>query len=111
MKRFLTRVPIFVGAFVVAIAGTVFIRAARVTGPPPPEPRVEISLDAAAAHLGEAIRFQTVTMQDGTTDIAAFRRLNEYLESADPFVHRRLTRETVGGYSLLIQLIRNSEEI
>jgi carboxypeptidase PM20D1 len=105
MRRFLKSILIFVGATVVAIAGIVFIRAARVTGPPPPEPRVEISLDAtaAAAHLGAAIRFQTVSTQDGTTDIAAFHRLNDYLESAYPLVHKRLTRETVGGYSLLYE--------
>ena len=103
MRRVLKSIFIFSGATVVAIAGIVFIRTALVTGAPTIEPRVQISLDtdAAAAHLAAAVRFKTVSTQDGTTDIAAFRRLNDYLESAYPYVHRRLTRETIGGYALL----------
>ncbi len=71
---------------------------------PPPEPAVQISVDAeaAAAHLAGAVRFSTVSFEEPEkVDRAAFAALHQYLEQTYPTVHATLTREVINGSSLL----------
>jgi carboxypeptidase PM20D1 len=57
---------------------------------------------AAAARLAGAIRFPTVSHENGqNVERAAFVGLHEYLQRSFPRVHAALTRETVADYSLL----------
>lgn len=62
---------------------------------------VPVNADSAAAHLAEAIRFPTISVQEGAIDSAAFLGLHAWLARTYPLVHQRLTRETVAGLSLL----------
>lgn len=56
----------------------------------------------AAQHLAAALRFRTVSDEDPTRfDAEEFARLHRFLEEAYPKVHAALTRETIGGFSLL----------
>src|SRR3978361_1527619 len=68
------------------------------------EPVTDLRIDARAAaeRLGGALRFPTISHENGQNmDAAAFAGLHRYLEESFPKVHAALTRETVGGYSLL----------
>jgi len=68
------------------------------------EPVNDLAIDsrAAAERLAGAIRFPTVSHEDGRNmEEAAFRGLHEYLQRSFPRVHAALTRENVAGYSLL----------
>lgn len=68
---------------------------APVAPPPPP-------IDAAAIErLAGAVRFPTVSNEDGRYDAAAFEGLAAYLQQSFPHTHATLTRETVAGHSLL----------
>lgn len=71
-------------------------------GGPPPAPDTTIDVDAAAAHLAEAIRFRTVSHQDPAQDEApAFQGLRDFLARTYPRTHTALTREEVGSHGLL----------
>jgi carboxypeptidase PM20D1 len=68
------------------------------------EPVTDLAVDARAAaeRLAGAIRFPTISHEDAAkVEDAAFRGLHRYLEQSFPRVHSTLTREIVGGYSLL----------
>lgn len=57
---------------------------------------------AAAGRLAGAVRFPTVSHEDGkNVEAAAFLSLHQYLQQSFPHVHAALTREVVAGYSLL----------
>lgn len=57
---------------------------------------------AAAARLAGAIRFPTVSHEEGgVVEREAFLGLHQYLAQTFPRVHRTLTREVVADYSLL----------
>ncbi|OFX00218.1 MAG: hypothetical protein A3E78_06485 [Alphaproteobacteria bacterium RIFCSPHIGHO2_12_FULL_63_12] len=56
---------------------------------------------AAAARLGEAIRLGTISWGDREIDHQAFDDFAAFLERAYPAAHRAMTRETIGGHSLL----------
>jgi len=66
---------------------------------------VAVSVDSAGAiaRFAAAVRFQTISYEEGTQafDSAAFRALHEHMRTSFPLVHERLTRETVAGLSLL----------
>ncbi|HEY5492227.1 MAG TPA: M20/M25/M40 family metallo-hydrolase [Gemmatimonadaceae bacterium] len=66
---------------------------------------VAVSVDSAGAiaRFAAAVRFQTISYEEGTQafDSAAFRALHEHLRTSFPLVNERLTRETVAGLSLL----------
>ncbi len=63
---------------------------------------VTIDVTAAAERLAEALRFRTISYQDTSAfDLAEFAALHRHLGRAFPKVHQALTRETVGGASLL----------
>lgn len=104
MKRFLALLALVV----VVLAAVMSVRAARLAPPPAAPlsasaaPIPPIDTAAVAMHLAGAIRFQTVSLASGAPiDTAAFVGLREYLESTFPLVHATLTRELVGGLSLL----------
>lgn len=57
---------------------------------------------AAVEHLQQAIRWQTVSSTDSSPrDTSQFAGLHRLLQQSYPLLHQRLTRELVGGYSLL----------
>ena len=55
-----------------------------------------------AARLGEAIRFETISEDgDWAPDEAAFSGFAEFLEQTYPAAHKAMSRERVGGHSLM----------
>jgi carboxypeptidase PM20D1 len=61
-----------------------------------------VDANAAAGRLAGALRFPTVSHEGGVqVESQAFLDLHRYLEQSFPKVHAALTREVVGGYSLL----------
>jgi carboxypeptidase PM20D1 len=68
------------------------------------EPVTDLQIDAraAAGRLAGALRFPTVSHEGGeNVEAAAFQGLHQYLQQSFPRVHAALSREVVGGYSLL----------
>lgn len=101
MKKILL---LLVGA-VLLLVGAAVIHTLLITPSRPVVDRVagpEIALEAAAARLGEALRFRTeslvATIADGG---AEFDRFHAFLERSFPRVHAALTREKVNRFSLL----------
>lgn len=64
-------------------------------------PAASIDGQAAAARLGEAIRFQTISWGDRPKDEQAFDAFADFLHRAYPSAHAAMERETIGGQSLL----------
>lgn len=65
-------------------------------------PRPAPALDSATIErLAGAVRFPTISYEGGRYDAQAFERLAAYLAQSFPRAHAELTRETVGGHSLL----------
>jgi carboxypeptidase PM20D1 len=61
-----------------------------------------VDANAAAGRLAGALRFPTVSHEGGAqVESQALLDLHLYLEQSFPKVHATLTREVVGGYSLL----------
>lgn len=97
------RLLLLLVVLLVVLCGVASLRALRLSGPArASDPRVTIPVDAdsVAAHLAAAVRFPTISTQDGTTDTLAFNALHAWLEQTYPLVQQRLTREVVGGLSL-----------
>ncbi|HVO29931.1 MAG TPA: M20 family peptidase [bacterium] len=68
----------------------------------PPAPITQVDAQGAAAHLAEAIRFQTVSHQDpAQDDHTQFVALRAFLEKTYPHAHAAMTRELVNGDGLL----------
>ena len=68
-----------------------------------PSPRIDAQ--RAALRLGQAIRFPTVSREQGKVDNPdAFRDLRAFLKSTYPRVHRAMTRERIEDLSLLYTL-------
>lgn len=94
----------FVG-LVAALLAVMVVRAAMV--PAPPEPArasapVVVDTAIAAQRLAEAVRIPTVSYASGApVDTAAFVAFHEFVARAFPNAHRALSRELVGGLSLL----------
>lgn len=86
--------------------GAMAVNAAR-TAPAPVSagaaieiPRIDTA--AAALHLAEAVRFPTVSLASGgPIDTASFLGVHQFLAGRYPAVHATLSREVVGGLSLL----------
>ncbi len=101
MKRILT----VLGASVLILVAVLVFRAATVKSrQTQAEPVKDLAVDsrAAAQRLSGAIRFPTVSHEDGkSVEAAAFRSLHEYLQRSFPRVHAALIRETVAEHSLL----------
>lgn len=67
-----------------------------------PAPALAVDAPAAAERLAGALRFRTVSYQDSSQfPEAEFRAFQQYLARAFPRVHAALSREAVGGFSLL----------
>lgn len=99
------RIALVFGAALLALAGVVVGRALDAPSHQVQvEPAAPVAIDAerAAAGLGEAIRFRTVSNQDPAQfDASQFQGLQAFLAQRFPRVHRDLTREVVNDYSLL----------
>ncbi len=66
----------------------------------PAAPKVDVAL--AAQHLGEAVRFRTVSHQDPTdNDPKAWTDLRAWLTTTYPRFHAIATREIVGGGAMI----------
>lgn len=91
-----------------AIGGFVGYRTMSFTAPPPPA-AVEIpdtsayaiDADAAAARLGEAIRFPTVSLVGEADDRAPFQNLHAWMQTTYPAFHAATKREQFGEFSLM----------
>jgi carboxypeptidase PM20D1 len=66
-----------------------------------PARQLRIDAKAAAEHLAGAIRFATISFDDGKTSTDELRKLQRYLEQTYPRAHSALKREVVGSLSLL----------
>ncbi len=64
--------------------------------------RAAAESDSALAHLQRLVRFQTVSYEDSSRlDTAQFLGLHRFLRRTYPRLHRQLSRELVGRYTLL----------
>ena len=62
----------------------------------------EVDLGATAQHLAEAVRFRTISHQDpALNDAAEWERLHAWLRATYPAAHAAMTREIVGGHTLV----------
>lgn len=91
-----------------AVAGIVGYRTYAFTAPPPPAeaaiPDISayaIDVDAAAARLGEAIRFRTVSLADQNEDRTPFLQFHAWMRERYPAFHAVARRELIGDLSLL----------
>jgi carboxypeptidase PM20D1 len=65
-------------------------------------PPTAVDLDRAAANLAAAIRIRTISHQDAAdNDTAEWDRLQAWLATTYPAAHAALTREVVGGHTLV----------
>jgi len=103
------RIVLTLVVVVSALVATMFVRALRLS-PPAIEVAtadsathsVAIDTARAALHLSHAIRYPTVSFASGAPiDTAAFLGLHQYLADTFPRTHATLSRELVGGLSLL----------
>ncbi|MBL8531791.1 MAG: M20 family peptidase [Hyphomonadaceae bacterium] len=93
---------------VLAVAGFVGYRTISFTAPPPAAEAAipdtsdyAIDANAAAARLGEAIRFRTVSLVAPSDDRAPFTQFHAWLQQTYPAFHAAARREIVGELSLL----------
>jgi len=63
-----------------------------------------IDAQRAAERLAQAIRFQTISVQDGAADPAPFDALHAFLRQTYPLTFARFTVEMPAGHSLLLTL-------
>lgn len=107
---FFGRLLLVAGAVMLVIVGILLARTfsyggadagQRVDLPDPPP----ISAERAAAHLGEAIRFRTITLTAGDPregQEGPWLALHDWLEETYPAAHAAMSREIIpGGYTLL----------
>jgi len=96
---------VLVAIVVIGLGGVMTVRTVRVPAAPPPAATgAAIPIDEAGApdRLAGAIRFPTVSYATGAPiDTAAFLGLHDYLAASFPMVDSALTREVVGGLSLI----------
>ena len=102
--------PRILGALVLALGillGVMIARAVRLAAPAAasaPTTDVAVAVDSARAaeRLGAAVRFATVSYASGAPiDTAAFLGFHDFLATTFPQAHAALTRERIGGLSLL----------
>jgi carboxypeptidase PM20D1 len=86
---------------IVIAARTMMIGAAPAAGISAPAP-LAAGREAAAQRLAAAIRFETISWnEERAPDAAAFAGFAAFLEESYPAAHHAMTREVVGGHSLL----------
>ena len=93
---------------VLAGAGVVAVRTSQFKPAPIPQaaiaaaPDLKIDAQLAAGRLGEAIRFETISVQPGQAwNAAPFTAQRTWLEGAYPAFHAATKRETINNESLL----------
>lgn len=65
-------------------------------------PDVTVDAVRAAAHLGEAVRFRTISNQNpADNDWSQWDQLHAWLQTTYPAAHAAMTREVVGGHALV----------
>lgn len=101
MKRILGSLA----AVLLLLAAVLLVRAASLRSRQvAASPVADLPVDAARAaeHLAAALRFRTVARQDGLpAEPAEMLGLHRFLEQSFPRTHAALSREVVGGFSLL----------
>lgn len=98
---------------IVIAARTMMIGAAPATEVTAPTPVAANGGEAAAQHLAAAIRFETVSWnEERAPDADAFGGFTAFLEETYPAAHRAMSREGVGGHSLLYRWagVRNDDK-
>jgi carboxypeptidase PM20D1 len=99
------RILLAVLAGLLALAGVLLANALRPglpQEPAAPAPPLALDREALARRLALAIQVPTVSRgEDAPPDLDAFRELHRRLERSFPRLHASLTREVVGGASLL----------
>lgn len=98
---------LLVGAL--AVGGLVYYRAQQFAPPATAAaaaiaaaPDIGVTPEAAAAHLAEAVRFKTVSVQAGQAwDEAPFAAQRAWIETTYPAFHRAASREIINKESLL----------
>ena len=105
MKTWARRIGASVATLVTVLLAIVLIRTAtfksvQIRVEPIPPPAVD---DRAIERLGAAVRIPTVSVEETPgADFGNFNRFHEFLEASFPQAHRQLTREVIGGHSLLL---------
>jgi carboxypeptidase PM20D1 len=97
-----------IAVLLAAVAGFIGYRTYSFTAPPPPAETAipdtsayDIDASTAAMHLGEAIRFRTVSLVEETDDRAQFEQFHAWMQQRYPAFHAVARREIVGELSLL----------
>ena len=95
-----------IGVLLALLLAVMVIRAARLPAPVPTasasDATTPVDATVAAERLAAAVRFQTVSYASGgPIDTAAFLGFHDFLGQSFPLAHAALTRETIGGLSLL----------
>lgn len=91
-------------ALIIAVTGLCIGRALMLPAPPKGAAPATIAIDSGpvAAHLAEAIRFKTISWGlDKPLDAEAFDGLIEWIARTYPAANAAMTREIVGGHSLV----------
>ena len=107
--RFLKRLVAVLAAALFLVIAVVFVRTLASSSRPaarldarslPAAPAFDA--DAAARHLGEAVRFRTVSHQDPAEDEGAeWERLRDWLQASYPAAHAAIGRELIDGRTLI----------
>ncbi|MDJ0920257.1 MAG: M20 family peptidase [Henriciella sp.] len=105
------RIGLGLGAFVLLLVAVLLIRTFNYGGPHRGadivelDPAPNINVERAAARLGEAIQFQTITLTAGDPRPGTegpWLEMRDWMEATYPAFHAAATREIVpGGYTLL----------
>jgi carboxypeptidase PM20D1 len=97
-----------IAALLAVLVGFVGYRTYTFTAPPPPAAveipdtsAASIDVSAAALHLGEAVRFRTVSLVDDAGDRTPFLDFQAWMIRSYPAFHAVARREVIGGLSLL----------
>jgi len=105
------RVGLGLGAVLLLLIGIILVRTFSYGGAPQGVPEItlpdvpEYDANIAAEHLGEAIRFRTITVASGDPRVGQegpWLELQAWMEETYPTFHAAATKETIpGGFSLL----------
>lgn len=92
-------------ALVALLVGVLAVNTMRLPAPEGPAAEgtvVTVDTTIAAQRLADAVRIRTVSYASGAPiDTAAFLAFHDFVARAFPLAHAQLTREVVGGLSLL----------
>lgn len=83
---------------IIVLFRTVASKSKQVSVPASPSLTVP---DSVLTHLQQAIRFKTVTNEDGKMDSSAFAAFHLFLQHTFPLIDQQLQKEIVSGYTLL----------